>query len=173
MAFDALPARWLESANRLLEAVDLEFVPPLSARSSTRQTDFESAAGRNVSQYLNEMADQSCILGLEGEALSGLLSYCPDAVVGAIGLTPPSAYVSTVCVQPARRRRGIAEALYGALEANLPRPVAVATRTWSTNTSHIGLLLRRGFKLALELPNDRQPGVSTVYFRLDLEGSAQ
>ena len=44
------------------------------------------------------------------------------------------------------------------------RPIAL--RTWSTNAAQLRLMEKLGFTCVLRLPDDRGPGVDTVYYRL-------
>ncbi len=46
----------------------------------------------------------------------------------------------------------------------------VATRTWSTNNSHMHLLDKKGFDLVSRLINDRGNNIDTVYYAKKIKG---
>ena len=168
---------WLWVVRGLLLDVDDEFVPPLSSRTSTHDRDLDAVVGMSASanpegaaaplgveRYLAGVAEQSCVLAFKSGALVGLLSYQRDAELPDIGVSAPSAYVSTVVVSKDVRRQGLAQSLYEHLESVMPVGAVVATRTWSGNSSHIGLLGDRGYSLVKTEPDARGPGISTVYY---------
>ena len=139
----------------LLAACDNDFVPPLSARSSTTQQSWEGAAGGDgVAAYAKTLLEQSVALWKQDGRTVGRPTVC---------------YLSTLCVSPACRGQGLARRIYEAVIAwaheQLPgRPIAL--RTWSTNAAQLRLMEKLGFTCVLRLPDDRGPGVDTVYYRL-------
>lgn len=146
----------------LLFACEGEFVPPLSARHSTSQSDLGTGERHSGPQaYFDEMREQPIVLAIQGGDLLGFLSYRPGFVLDFLPGT--SCYVTTVCVDASHRREGVATALYAHVEA-LVRPQGVSLRTWSTNLAQIGALRKRGYECVRTLPDDRGPGVDTVYF---------
>lgn len=166
-AFDhaeRLPHHWEGQVARLLEAVDGEFIPPLSSRTSTRDTKLVGSSFRGLADYLAGIASQGCVIARSGDVLAGLLSYMRDATIPEIGLVPPSAYVSTIGVLARFRRLGLADALYAELEAHVESGTTIATRTWSSNDSHLELLRKRGYLLVREIPGDRPGNLATVYY---------
>ena len=44
----------------------------------------------------------------------------------------------------------------------------IATRTWSTNKTHIKILTDLGYKVILTIKNDRGKGLHTVYFAKEI-----
>lgn len=159
-----------DQVRELLEAVNLEFVPPLSARQSSTDKDLGPRAQveGGVENYLQSLKGQSFVLAWSQEDASGqvellgLLSYRRDHQMPDCQLPLPNAYVSTIGVAPSARGQGLATQLYEELFASLPPAVSVATRTWSTNDSHLGILDRFGFETLCSTPNDRGCGVDTV-----------
>lgn len=152
------------SLELLVEEVSGEFVPPLTTRSSTTQAALKSSDDSESSNYFDEMLIQHNLLLVEGNRLQGFLSFRAshrDARLPQIG---NCIYVSTISVCPAARGRGLARQLYQKL-FELPEtlPEWILLRTWSTNAHHIRLLDELGFKLLLTVPDDRDPGVDTVY----------
>jgi ribosomal protein S18 acetylase RimI-like enzyme len=154
----------------VLTRVDHEFIPPLSSRDSTTTKDL--AGGFDVERpvgppvtYLASVLDQHAILALSAGTLVGLISFRTAHSELLLRNWSPCDYVSTVIVLPELRRRGIARGLYAALLGRTGmRSPYVATRTWSTNHSHLNLLAELGFAQVACLPDHRGPGIATVYY---------
>lgn len=159
----------------LLTEADEEFVPPLSSRTSTTQVfgDGERSAaqvGEGVEPYFEGLTGQSLIACTDdGGTLAGLMSFRPGFEHESF-LANPSAYISTIIVRKSQRRQGLTMAMYGTIldpdfvTKAAPQAGSVSTRTWSSNTDHLGILERLGFELVEEIPNDRGPGIATLYF---------
>lgn len=166
------PSDWRDEILRLLTAVNHEFVPPLSARSSTTDRDLRNTGettGLPLS-YLDQVMAQSMIAAWDG-GLIGMLSFIPTHRGAPLdGVAMPCTYVSTVAVDPTRRRAGLARMLYAELLLSLPSmtpATSIVTRTWSGNTSHLDLLASLDFHVAHRIPDDRGPGIDTVYVVLE------
>ena len=162
-------ARALDGVWRLLRLYDGDFVPPLSQRESTCQQSLSGGeAESGPRSYFHALQEQSFLLAAEGEALAGFFSFRQDY------LPPPIAhlrqdgrlalYVTTIVVDAPARGQGLATRFYRALPTFLPGPLLITTRTWSGNRSHLHVLEKLGFSLALRIPDDRGPGVDTVYY---------
>ena len=160
-----------EDIRELLFAADEEFVPPLSSRSGTTQTDLSPDGGRSASgpeMYLNTMLGQSFILAQKDGKVCGFMSYIPSRAVDLdedhylIG-----EYVSTVIVAKKARGRHLCERMYRVLFENSPTGY-VLTRTWSQNHAHLAILKKLGFTCVYTIRDDRGPGVDTVYYAIDL-----
>lgn len=151
----------------LLLACDEEFCPPLSQRYSTHQAELSPHDAQTAQPvngpllYFNEMKLQNFVLAKEGGRLVGFLSYIADHRIPYVD--EPSAYISTVLVDPRDRGKGIGSSLYAYLESE-QRPGLITLRTWSTNKSQIALLHKRGYEVIKVLENDRGDGIDTVYF---------
>lgn len=146
-----------------------DFVPPLTQRSSTTQQSWEQGSGDGVALYAEALLQQSVLLWKQDGKTVGLLSFRPEYVCEALPGQPTVFYLSTLCVSPACRGQGLARRIYEAVLAfareTLPeRPVVL--RTWSTNAPQLRLMTRLGFAEIFRLPDDRGPGVDTVYYRL-------
>lgn len=157
--------RFLE---RLLFDVDREFVPPLSARedTTTKQLSGVGPSRAGPRTYVDIVRRQMNLVGRVGATPVALMSFRVAHHDPAIAGCCPCSYVSTVAVDAAQRRGGIARALYAHLLTELPPAVAspfVATRTWSGNSAHIRLLDDLGFAEVLRVTDDRGPGIDTVY----------
>jgi ribosomal protein S18 acetylase RimI-like enzyme len=166
----AVPRDREDALRVLLTAADDEFVPPLSSRTSTVQQRLGPAQQRaaGIGAYLTALLEQDLLVAEDGGELLGFLSYRPGHVVSVPGHDPlgPMAYVTTIVVAAAARGRGAGRALYRGLLAEAAGG-AVATRTWSRNDAHLALLASLGFVEAIRLPDDRGPGLDTVYLHLE------
>jgi len=154
----------------LVQAVSDEFVPPLAGRGSTTQSDLrgDSSTDDTIRSYFSGLMAQWNLLGVTTtQGVAAILSYIPRRDDLTLLEHSPVSYISTVACVPAWRRFGIVRGLYEALIQGECRPTPLfplATRTWSTNETHIPLLKSLGFVLARSLPNDRGAGIDTVYY---------
>ena len=164
---------------KLLITCDEEFIPALSSRIGTLQKGFrfEIYIGndRIPQEYFNALLKQKFILILNNNRIIGFMSFVHgfydneffSPVFSADGINN---YVSTICVDPDFRNKGLANNLYSYIEGNLPDNVKssyISTRTWSTNTGHINLLIKRNFTLTHTLYRDRIENgkeIDSVYY---------
>ena len=153
-------------AYALLQAADSEFVPPLSCRDSSVQTDFSSESkGDGITRYFEQLKNQRFIAAFEKGALIAFVSYRENYACDVIGETElPNVYISTLVVNPAYRGRGVTTALYNELFSHYSSS-DIFTRTWSTNVAHIKILQKFGFDCIKTIKNDRGDGIDTVYFK--------
>lgn len=171
----------LEGVWRLLETYGEDFVPPLSQRQSTCQQGLQSIggpSGQGPLAYFEELKHQRFLLAVEGEDMAGFLSFRYDyvppilsgqAAEGVLGL-----YITTIIVAASHRRQGLAREFYRRLMALYPwRRRLISTRTWSGNTNHISLLQKLSFAGPIRIPDDRGPGIDTVYYYTLLEEEAE
>ena len=167
------PESYGDEIRRLLAAADDEFVPPLSAREGTTQTEGLSEQRNDVlDEYYEQCIDQSFILAYEADTVYGFLSFKRGYDIEEFGQYTPSTYVSTVIVDPDTRREGYARAMYEELLTNTPEEIRdpyVTTRTWSTNDRHLNLLDDLGFELLERVEDDRGDGIDTVYYGIEVE----
>jgi ribosomal protein S18 acetylase RimI-like enzyme len=169
-----LPEIYYDGIKRLLILTDHEFYPPLSSRVSTTQEHFRPDdssynKGHSISLYLQALLEQSFIIAIVDSVLVGFLSYIKDHIVADVNVLSKNVYVSTICVDPEYRRRGITSCFYDALEADTENHL-VYTRTWNQNHAHINLLLKRKYEIIREFINDRDSGINTVYYAKRLDG---
>lgn len=152
----------------LLCASDKEFIPPLSERKGTTQQSFSEKKDDNtgLTLYYQQMLQQEFILAIENEKVVGFLTFIPDHILDLESNKYKCDYVSTVIVSSESRGAGIARKMYHALFENR-KGNNFATRTWSTNYSHMHLLKKMEFELVALLPNDRGEGIDTVYYFKD------
>ena len=158
---------------------DSEFVPPLSSRNSSTQSNL--LIGRQEDQtdkkakpyvYFEGIKNQEFILAeIEGRVV-GFLTFRTNYICDALQDFGVSNYITTLCVDKKHRKQGILSRMYDHMENELPEGIhcsKVSTRTWSQNNAHIGMLLKRGYGLQKTLNDDRGPGIDTLYFGIDLK----
>lgn len=151
----------------LLRWGDEQFVPPLSARHSSTQSDLAphaAAVDHAIDDYYQALLEQRFLLALDGDSLAGFMSYRPDYACDYVngGICT---YVSTILVAEQYRGAHLTEQMYRALfDLSSVQGTVVATRTWSKNGAHLHILGEMGFDLIQTLPDDRGPGIDTVYY---------
>lgn len=164
VAADALDSSEGRAVLALLADADAEFVPPLSARTSTHQADLLGASGGDASgplAYFRELAQQPFLLAEEEGRVLGFLSYIEGYRLP--WLEGRCTYVTTIVTAKEHRGEGVASALYGALgEHACPAPVLI--RTWSTNAGQVHLLGKRGYEALRREKDARDKGIDTLYF---------
>lgn len=167
---DAAPELVRQAVRRLVWEADREFVPPLSAR--TPEANLSVGAGVDCDPepevYWDDVQSHALLTAKDavGGAVLGLMTVDLGRPMPPLGLVA-TAYLSTVIVAPQARGRGVARRLYERLfdqTRAIDAAGQVVTRTWSTNASHRPLLDRLGFEVALRIPDDRGPGIDTLYF---------
>ena len=153
----------------MMRECDREFVPPLSARTSTTQKTLTACeATGDVTPYFHEMLRQEIVGVFEDGKLIGYLSYRKDYISDVIGAdTLPNIYLSTLISRPAARGKGLTAGLYAYLFGEIFPKRNIYTRTWSKNRAHIHILLDKFcFREIFRVKNGRGEGIDTVYFEL-------
>lgn len=148
-----------------LVMADKEFIPPLSSRGSSTQTDLSgSGCSDGIEDYFRSMAAQPVIAAVEDGRCLGFMAFKLDHTCDQIGPDKlPNFYASTCVVHPDTRGRGMMRGFYEAMIALYPDR-DLYTRTWHTNYPHLKVLDRLDFSEIVRLPNHRGPGMDTVYF---------
>ena len=158
---------YLADVKEMLILCDKEFVPPLSARQSTTDKTLKpttTADAQIPEKYFSNIAGQRAILAIEDGRVVGLMSFFMNHICDAISSEfQKNVYVSTVVVHPDFRQHGIAGKMYAKLLSVFPKHY-VFTRTWSSNISHIRILLAIGFHEHYVIHNDRGENIDTVYY---------
>lgn len=150
----------------ILVQADDEFVPPLSERETTMQKNFNTTKSKDVKgpkEYFDALMNQSFLLAEKEEEVVAFMSYIPNHRL-VIGKRKENVvnYVSTIIVDKAHRSQGLTQLLYQKLFET--ESGHIATRTWSTNTAHLYILDKLGFKNVYTIKNDRGNGIDTVYY---------
>ena len=156
----------LRQLEQLLILADREFIPPLSARTSTTQGQLKDTQTnpQGIREYFETMARQPMVLALEGSRIAGFMAFRFDHVCEEIPeSTLPNLYASTCVVHPDHRGQGLMRQFYETMIQSFPDR-GIYTRTWSTNTAHLRILDKLGFRLLCRLENHRGPGLDTVYY---------
>ena len=170
----ALSDRHAVEVRRLLESCGDEFVPPLSTRMSTHQTDLRclEGTGTRPGEYFSELSHQPFALALSDGRVVAFLSFIEGYPVMRGEKRLVTTYVTTICVAPEWRHRGIATGLYRVLErCSSSRYFSV--RTWSTNAAQVTLLQSLGYRELSRIRDDRSEGIDTIYFLKDLSEDAR
>ncbi|GFN33487.1 GNAT family N-acetyltransferase [Paenibacillus xylaniclasticus] len=158
----------LEGVWSLLCRYDTDFIPPLSSRENTYQTNLSALPSQKQQpkQYFETLKEQSFILALDGEVVVGFVSFRPHYLSQDIDDGLPTLYVTTIIVEETYRGQGITTRFYAELAKianhyNQP----IMTRTWSTNDKHIRVLHKIGMEEIKRIQNGRGLGLDTVYYR--------
>lgn len=167
----------------ILVECDKEFVPPLSTRNTTKQTDFNCIriydTDNKPIEYFKKIVEQHNILVIQEKIVIAFMSfiynYDKNEFFHKNNIDDSNNYISTICVRKKFRRKGITEKMYEYIENALPKDIEspyVSTRTWSTNIAHINLLKKRNYENTYTIKNDRtlEDGtkVDTLYFGKNL-----
>ena len=99
---------------QLLKECDNEFVPPLSARRSTVQSNLNVSGGNGEpTDYFNIIKEQSFFTAEEGGRVIAFMSFRHNYVSEEIPPSMcPNIYITTVIVSPKKRNRKIANDFY-------------------------------------------------------------
>ncbi len=153
----------LSQVKKLIILGDREFIPPLSARSSTTQQNLTGIENGGIESYFEEMKAQSFVLAMEGKTVAGFMSFRKNHENPYI-TEKENLYASTCVVHPDFRGQGLMTLFYKTMITSYPeRPIY--TRTWHENFGHLKVLDRLGFICIKTVENDRGAGIHTVYYR--------
>jgi len=159
----------LDAIFELLCACDQDFVPPLSQRESSTQKGFAENAGEaKPYRYFEVMRQQHFTAARdENGKMVAFLTFKPRYTCAELAEYGENNYMTTACVFPEHRGHRLVTQLYDIVESGLPEDMQtdyVTTRTWSTNAAQMHAFPKRGYQVVATLPDDRGPGVDTVYF---------
>ena len=150
----------------IMNICDKDFVPPLSSRSSTTQSDLKTGEydENGILSYYTEMEKQDILAAIEDDGtLLGFVSYKQNYVSDIVTNTP-NIYLSTLMLHPKSRGKRLTNKMYEHLFFELYPDRHIYTRTWSTNAVHIKILSNFGITEFHRIKNDRGNGIDTVYF---------
>ncbi len=164
----------------ILVECDKDFIPPLSSRNSTRQTDFNDIkTDTKPMEYFKKITQQNNILVIQDGVVIAFMSYIynydKDEFFNKNNIDDVNNYITTICVRKGFRGKKIAEKMYEYIENilinNIESPY-ISTRTWASNIPHINLLKKRSYENTYTIKNDRilEDGtkIDTVYFGKNL-----
>lgn len=150
----------------IMQICDGDFVPPLSSRSSTTQSNLRSGeySKDGILNYYTEMEKQDILAAIEDDgSLLGFVSYKQNYVSEIVTKTP-NIYLSTLMLHPDSRGRHLTQKMYEYLFYELYPNRYIFTRTWSTNAAHIKILSNFSISEFHRIKDDRGEGIDTVYF---------
>ena len=166
---EQMKEKYREDILTMMELSDKDFIPPLSQRSSTTQTDLRGSnpavQENGVLSYFNEMIKQPILGVIEDDQLIGFMAYkenMPHKLLNEDDF--PNIYLSTMVLHPNARGKGVATGIYQHLVAEHGTKGCIYTRTWSTNVPHLKILFKMGFTEWDRIPNDRGEEIDTVYY---------
>lgn len=163
MYFPTIPEIYRDQIRELLILADKEFIPPLSARSSSTQKDLSGTQDTGgIDDYFAAMATQPVVLALEETQVLGFMAFKENYTCDQISEVP-NLYASTCVVHPQGRGKGLMTGFYREMIRQFPGR-SIYTRTWGTNAAHFRVLEKLGFCEYTRLKNHRGEGMDTVYF---------
>ena len=152
----------------ILVECDNDFVPPLSYRAGTKQTDWthKGATHEGVRDYFDTVMQQHVLLWKRDGEVIAFMSFRPHEVTPHLEQYGSACYLSTLCVRHACRGQGLSPKIYRAAQqwAREHGGEITVLRTWSTNAVQMHLMGKLGYVEKARLRNDRGPGVDTVYY---------
>lgn len=171
--FHEMPRWHRDQIRELLEQCDGEFVPPISKRSVPWQAQIsDDGFTDGIEIYLRSMDEESFLIMTDSDKnLAAFMSYIPGHTHPEETDGEPTNYVTTICVRPDCRRRGLAKRLYHILETFVSGE-SITVKTWLTNDAHVRLLDSLGYAEWKRVSDDRGEGIDTVYYRLQTERMA-
>ncbi len=148
----------------LLVQADKEFIPPLSARGSSTQSDLSSGdcVSQGAQAYYETMSSQPAVLALENGKCMGFMAFKENYICEYVKQLP-NLYASTCVVHPTARGKGLMSGFYRKMIELYPQH-SIFTRTWHTNFSHLHVLDKLGFREIARIKDHRGKGSDTVYF---------
>jgi len=164
-----------QELRNILYEIDYEFIPPLSYRDSTTFSFETKITNHNKPEtYLQKLLNQEIIIcrKKENNQIIGFMSYIPNYTIQINKkMNIICHYISTIGVTKGERGNGITNQFYKIIEEIVKEQITsnfVATRTWSTNRTHIKILIDLHYKNVLTIKNDRGNGIHTVYFAKEI-----
>lgn len=162
------PAAYRSDVRRLLAAADDSFVPPLTAPERTEMSRAgDGPASTDLDSYVAACLDRPMVGAVGDGQLVGFASFEPLVDSEPFAAFTPTNHLTVLVVEEACRNQGLATEFYHYLFESLPadrHQPAVSTKTWSTNEAHLAILDALGFECTHRVPDDRAPGVDTVYY---------
>ena len=129
--------------------------------------EYRQGVCAGIGEYFNDVADQSAIVATKNDEVIAFISFKKDYTCEHISPDyRPNLYVTTIIVSPKHRNQNLAGQMYDFLIKKFPKHY-IFTRTWSTNLSHIRILLTKKFHEHCVLTNNRGDNIDTNYYRRD------
>lgn len=167
------PATYSTDVRRLLVAADDSFVPPLTAPERAGMSRASGQPGpADIDGYVEACLDRPMVGALDDGQLVGFASFEPMVDSEPLDSFTPTNHLTVLVVDESYRNQGLATDFYRYLFGSLPvdqQQSAVSTKTWSTNGAHLAVLDALDFECVHRVPDDRAPGVDTVYYARRVE----
>ena len=150
----------------IVKQADTDFVPPLSARADTVQKfrDIPNVKGdKEPFNFFEEIKKETFIFIINNGKIEGFMSFIKDYKLKINDNIVICDYITTIIIDSKNRNKGYTKKMYDVI-LNERKEKNIATRTWSTNHSHMHILDKLGFKLVQRDIDDRGVNIDTVYY---------
>ena len=92
---EAEKIKYTKDILEMMKISDNDFVPPLSSRTSTTQSDLSGGGSGGIELYFNEMIKQKVLGAFEGDKLFGIVSFRENYETDIVKELP-NIYISTL-----------------------------------------------------------------------------
>ena len=153
----------------ILKRADNDFVPSLSSRVDTTHKFIDHSPDQSTQntmgpvKYFEEIKKESFVLILNNGRIEGFMSFIKEYPLQFENGIEVCDYITTIVIDSHCRNKGYTKKMYYVI-LNERKANKIATRTWSTNNSHMHILDKLGFKLVQRDINDRGENIDTVYY---------
>ena len=169
MLVDKLSKKQEKEIWEIMKNSDNDFIPPLSARvDTTHKFNGNNQVQNEVNdegpvKYFDEIKKESFVLILNNGKIKGFMSFIKEYSLETEEGNEICDYITTIIIDSNSRNKGYTKKMYYVI-LNERKGNKIATRTWSTNYSHMHILETLGFKLVQRDINDRGENIDTVYY---------
>ena len=150
----------------IVKQADTDFVPPLSARADTVQKfrDIPNVKGdKEPFNFFEEIKKETFIFIINNGKIEGFMSFIKDYKLKINDNIVICDYITTIIIDSKNRNKGYTKKMYDVILSER-KEKNIATRTWSTNHSHMHILDKLCFKLVQRDIDDRGVNIDTVYY---------
>ena len=163
---DKLSNEQEKSVWQLCIKADMDFIPPLSARTNTVQKfrDIPNIPNSNGPIiFFEEIKKETFIFIINNGKIEGFMSFIKDYELHIHEKVVICDYITTIIIDSNNRNKGYTKKMYDVILKER-KDRNIATRTWSTNLSHLHILNNLGFKLVRTDKDDRGINIDSVYY---------
>ena len=166
---DKLSEKQEKEVWEIVKKSDNDFIPPLSARTDTvhkfsDHKEVQNAKKEEVlAKFFYELKKESFVLILNDGKIEGFMSFIKEYPLKIDQGTIICDYITIIIIDPNCRNKGYTQKMYYEI-LTARKEKKIATRTWSTNNSHMNILDKLGFKLIQRDINDRGENIDSVYY---------
>lgn len=168
---DKLNLEQEKTVYEICKKADMDFVPPLSARIDTVHK-FKDAVNNNKNHipndqglkiFFDEIKKESFLFIVNHGRIEGFMSFIKDYSLSLDEGIVVCDYITIIIIDSRNRNKGFTKKMYDVILKER-KGKKIATRTWSTNYSHMHILDKLGFKLVQRDLDDRGVNIDTVYY---------